>query len=117
VVVLVEHDAVDPDGFGELILLDVVVIEPRAFDRIEVGVGEHQRGGAEIAAGLLGVGRHRLLGEIHQVHETCSCCCGYIFVWRMIFSENRFPLFGIMRYPRKPVTSAASSSGFSMSTQ
>ena len=22
---------------------------------------------------------------------------GYIFSWRMIFSENRYPLFGIMR--------------------
>jgi hypothetical protein len=72
VVVLVQHDAVDADLLGQHVLLDVVVVEPRARHRIELGVGEHQRGGAEVAAGLLGVGRHRLLGEVHQVHGVYS---------------------------------------------
>ena len=53
VVVLVQHDAVEADLFGEPVVLEVLVVEAAARDRIEVLVGEHQRGGAEIAARLL----------------------------------------------------------------
>jgi len=60
VVMLVQHDAVDADLLGQHVLLDVVVVEPRARDRVEVLVGKHQCRGAEVAAGLLGVGRHGL---------------------------------------------------------
>jgi hypothetical protein len=71
IVVLVQHDAVDADLLGQHVLLDIFVVEPRAGDRIEVRVGKHQRGGAEVAPGLLRIRRHGLLGEIHQVHD-CS---------------------------------------------
>ena len=92
VVVLIQHDAVDADLLGQHVLLDVVVVEPGALDRIEMLVGEHQRRGAEIAASLLRIGRHRLLGEIHQVHGNYS-------------------------RPMKSTISLASASGCSMSMQ
>ena len=53
VVVLVQHDAVEADLFGQPVVLEVLVVEPAAGHRIEVLVGEHQRGGAEVAARLL----------------------------------------------------------------
>src|SRR5204862_7420665 len=44
-------------------------VEAAAGDRVEVAIGEHQRGRAEITAGLGWIGRHRLLGEVGQVHR------------------------------------------------
>ena len=72
VVVLVQHDAVDADLLGVDILLEILVIEAAACDRIEMLVGERERGGAVFQALLRVVGRHRLLGEIHQVHGKLS---------------------------------------------
>ena len=92
VMMFVQHDAVDADLFGQHVLFDVVVVEPGALDRVEMLVGEHQRRGAEIAAGLLRIGRHRLLGEVHQVHGNYS-------------------------RPMKSTISLARASGCSMSTQ
>ena len=70
VVVLVQHDAVEADLFRELVVLEVLVVEAAARDGIEVLVGEHQRGGAEVPSGLFVVRRHRLLGEVHQMHGS-----------------------------------------------
>jgi hypothetical protein len=49
-VVLVEHDAVEAHVLGETIVIEVFVVEPAAGGRIEVAVGEHERGSAELAA-------------------------------------------------------------------
>ena len=68
VVVLIQHDSVDAKLVRQDVVFQVFVIQPAAGDGVEVLVGEHQRGGAEIQAGLCVVGRHRLFGEIHQVH-------------------------------------------------
>ena len=64
---LVEHDSVDADFLGQLVLGQPIVVELRAGDGVEVGVGEEQRGHA-LLGGMFVVGRHRLLGEVHQVH-------------------------------------------------
>ena len=69
VVMLVEHDAVGAAVLGEDVVFQVFVIQPAAGDRIVVAVGEVQRGGAEVEAGLGVVGGHRLLGEIHDMHD------------------------------------------------
>ena len=65
--------------------------EPLAADATPAGDGR-RNAMLRIAAGLLRIGRHRLLGEIHQVHGNYS-------------------------RPMKFVTSLASASGCSMSTQ
>ena len=70
VVVLVEHDAVEADRLGEPIVLEVLVVEAAAGGGIEVAVGEHEGGGPELAPFGLGVRRHRLLGEVHEVHQA-----------------------------------------------
>jgi hypothetical protein len=44
-VVLVQHDAVDADLLGVDLLLEVLAIEAAARDRIEMLVGEGERGG------------------------------------------------------------------------
>ena len=67
VVVLVEHDPVDADFFGQLVLGQPVVVELRTGDWVEVGVGEQQSCDA-LLGGVLVIGRHRLFGEVHQVH-------------------------------------------------
>src|SRR5437667_3980043 len=74
VVVLVQHDPVEADLLGQPVVLEVLVVEAAARDRIEVLVAEHQRGGAEVAPLLLGIRRHRLLGEIHAVHRISPSC-------------------------------------------
>ena len=92
VVVLVEHDAVEADRLGEPVVLEVLVVEPAAGGGVEVAVGEHERGGPELAALGLGVRGHRLLGEVHEVHQASP-------------------------WLTKLVTSRASSWGFSISTK
>ena len=68
VVMLVQHDPIDAQFVGEEVMLEIFVINPAALLRIEILIGEHERGGAKIQAGLGIIGRHRLLGEVHQVH-------------------------------------------------
>jgi hypothetical protein len=70
---LVQHDAVDPHLVRQDVMFQVFVIQPAAGDGVEVFVGEHQRGGAEVQPGLRVVGGHGLFGEIHQVHGAVSC--------------------------------------------
>ena len=41
-----------PTSSAQPVVLEVLVVEPAARDRIEVLVGEHQRGGAELPARL-----------------------------------------------------------------
>ena len=69
---LVQHDAVEAQLVDQQVMLEIFVIDPAALDRIEMLVREHQRGGAEVQAGLGVIGRHRLLGEVHQVHGDLS---------------------------------------------
>ena len=101
VVVLVQHDAVDADLLGVDVLLEIFAIEAAARDRIEMLVGEGERGGAVFQALFRVVGRHRLLGEIHQVHAIFSRGA----------RERR------LSRAMKGVTSLASLSGCSRSTQ
>ncbi len=68
VVVLVEHDAVEAHALGQAVVLDVLVVEAAARHGVEVAVGEHQRGGAEVTSLVHRICRHRLLGEVHEVH-------------------------------------------------
>src|SRR5262252_2649958 len=72
VVVLVQHDAVEAHLFGELVVLDVLVVEAAPRHRIEVLVGEHEGGRPEVLARLRGIRRHRLLGEVHEMHAGLS---------------------------------------------
>ena len=67
VVVLVEHDPVDADLLRQLVLGQPLAVELGARLRVEVGVGEEQRGDPLLRRGLV-VGRHRLLREVHQMH-------------------------------------------------
>src|SRR6185369_3130879 len=92
VVVLVEHDAVEADGLGEPVVLEVLVVETAAGGRIEVTVGEHEGGRPELPAFGLGVRRHRLFREVHEMHQASP-------------------------WLTKSVTSCASSLGFSISTK
>ena len=67
--VLVEHDPVHAHLLGVHVLLQPLVVEPAALVGVEVFVGEQQGADASCIAGLLlGVGRHGLLGKVHQVH-------------------------------------------------
>ncbi len=68
IVVLVQHEAVDAHLLGIDVMLEIFVIEPAAGHRVEVFIGEHQRRGPEIQPLLGRIGRHRLLGEVHQLH-------------------------------------------------
>src|SRR5215470_15145393 len=72
VVVLVQHDAVEAHLLGELVVLDVLVVEAAPRHRIEVLVGEHEGGRPEVLARLRGIRRHRLLGEVHEMHAGLS---------------------------------------------
>ena len=101
VVVLVQHDAVDADFLGVHVLLQVFVVEAAARDRIEMLVGKSERGGAVLEALACVVGRHRLLGEIHQVHRDS-------LLWGARWRAQR---------AMKGVTSSASLPGCSRSTQ
>ncbi len=69
IVVLVQHDTFDAHLLGIDVLVEIFVIEPAAGHRVEVLVGEHQRGGAEFQTLVGRIGRHRLLGEVHQLHD------------------------------------------------
>src|SRR5262249_34507397 len=88
VVVLVQHDAVEADALGQPVVLEVLVVETAPGGRIEVAVGEHERGGPELPTLRLGVCRHGLLGEVHEMHQASP-------------------------WLAKSMTSRASSSGFS----
>jgi hypothetical protein len=68
VVMLVQHDAVEAHFLREPVVLEVLVVEAAARHRIEVAVGEHQRGGATLAPFVRGVRRHWLFREVHEVH-------------------------------------------------
>src|SRR5215831_7586134 len=72
VVVLVQHDAVEAHLLGELVVLDVLVVEAAPRHRIEVLVGEHEGGRPKVLARLGGIRRHRLLGEVHEMHAGLS---------------------------------------------
>src|SRR5262249_24397787 len=63
------HDAVEADLLGQPVMREILVVEAAAGHRIEVPIAEHQRGGAEVETRLLVVGRHRLLGEVHEGHR------------------------------------------------
>ena len=106
--VLVQHEAFDAHLLGVDVLLKVFVVEPAAGDRIEVLVREHQRGGAEFEADIGRIGGHRLLGEIHHMH-------GFLLFLSPAPRERDagVPQFSAM----KLLTSRASASGCSMSTQ
>ena len=65
--VLVEHDAVNADLFGEPVFGEAVAVELGASFGVEVGVGEEQ-GGDALLGGVFVVGGHGLFGEVHQVH-------------------------------------------------
>jgi hypothetical protein len=69
VMVLVQHDPVDAHLFGVQVLVQPLVVEPAALDRVEMTVGEHQRRVPERLPLVSRVRRHRLLGEVHQVHR------------------------------------------------
>src|SRR5262249_34905527 len=92
VVVLVQHDAVETNVLGEPVVLEILVVEPAAGRRIEEPVREHEGGGPELSPLFLGIGRHRLFGEVHEVHQDSP-------------------------WLTKSMMSPASSSGFSRSTR
>ena len=86
VMVLVEHDAVEAELLGIEVMVEVFVIEPAARDRVEILVREHQRGVAESQPDIRRIGRHRLLGEIHQMHGVLRMVGGAI---EEILSQER----------------------------
>jgi hypothetical protein len=48
--------------------------------------------------------------DVHNVKQQDlkrDCHPALVYSWRMIFSENRFPLFGIMRIRSNPITRAS----------
>src|SRR5262249_28101415 len=97
VVMLVQHDAVEAGLLREPIVLEILVVEPAAGNRVEVAVGKHESGGAELSAFIRRIRRHRLLGEVHEMHRLSLLPAG-----QALFANA--------------TTSRVSSSGFSMST-
>src|SRR6516225_6357731 len=94
---LIEHDAIEADLFDELVIDNTLLVEARTFSRIEVLIGEEQRGISKFASFLFRIDRHRLLSEIHKVH-----------------GDNPPPRPDTHRNA-KSLTSLASSAGFSTS--
>ena len=70
VVVLVEHETVEPDFLAVLILVEVFVVLARADHGVEIAVGEGEANGlvgavSDVLLGIVGVGP---LGKPHQEH-------------------------------------------------
>jgi hypothetical protein len=83
IVVLVQHEAFDAHLLGIDVMLEIFVIEPAPGHRVEVFVGKHQRRGAEFQTLIGRIGRHRLLGEVHKLHEFLR-----LLRWRPVKEEE-----------------------------
>ena len=78
-VVFVQHDAIEAEGIDHLVLFEPFVIETASVLRIEESVRMHERRDSLLApvaylhliqCGAFRVpGRHRLFGEVHQLHS------------------------------------------------
>ena len=72
VVVLVDHDAVEADLLRQSVLGQPLPIEAAPFDGVEELVREQHRGEPGGQPFVLGVGAHRLLGEVTEEHVSSS---------------------------------------------
>ena len=72
VVVLVDHDAVEADLLRQSVLGQPLPIQAAPLDGVEELVREQHRGEPRGQPFVLGVGAHRLLGEVTEEHVSSS---------------------------------------------